>query len=244
MLDAVYQPRDDGSASPYRFKADRYSSHAQIALQIQRLAAKSAAHPYVVLDVGCAAGFLRAFLPQSDFYIIGLERDPILAEQARTQYDEVYTVDLNHALDVPIRQAHVVVFADILEHLPEPNQTLTSLLQRYIYPKTPIIISLPNVAHLYVRLGLLLGQFNYADRGILDRTHLRFFTLRTAKALCTESHIRLKSVAVTPVPLPLVHPLFAEGQPLFFIHRLSAFLASVFKGLLAFQCILSGVYEP
>jgi 2-polyprenyl-3-methyl-5-hydroxy-6-metoxy-1,4-benzoquinol methylase len=231
-------------ASPYLFKQDRFSSHALIASQLKRLAATLHVSPTIVLDIGCASGFLRAFLPDSNFYIIGVERDPELVTQARQQYDEVYEADLTHDLTLPLSTPHAVVLADILEHLPDPEAVLTNLLKQYVKPGTPVIISLPNIAHLYVRLSLLLGRFNYSDRGILDRTHLRFFTLQTAQHLCTNCGVQIKSINVTPVPLPLVHPLFGEGRILFPVHTFSAFLASVFKGLLAYQFVIRGVYEP
>ncbi len=230
--------------SPYQFKGDRFSSHTQIAAKLWSLAAISSVRPFIVLDVGCASGFLRRFLPSPDFYLIGIERDPALADQARQTYDEVYQADFSPDLALPFKSPHAVVLADILEHLPYPESALTNLLERHIIPGTPTIISLPNVAHLSVRLGLLLGQFNYSDRGILDRTHLRFYTLQTSQQLFADCHLYLQSLAVTPVPLPLVHSLFKEGQILFPVHAFSAFLASLFKGLLAYQFILSGVYEP
>jgi 2-polyprenyl-3-methyl-5-hydroxy-6-metoxy-1,4-benzoquinol methylase len=232
-------------ASPYRFKQDRFSSHAQIAARLRHLAAASSIYPYTVLDVGCASGFLRSFLPAPDFQLIGVERDLNLVAEAQCKYDRVYQADLNAELDLPLQSApDAIVLADVLEHLPYPEEVLANLLRRYTKPGTPVIISLPNVAHLYVRLNLLLGRFEYADRGILDRTHLRFYTLRTAQRLCADCGIRLNSLSVTPVPLPLVHPWFNEGQLLFPVHAFSAFLSSMLKGLLAFQFILSGVYEP
>lgn len=231
-------------ASNYVFKQDRFSSHAQIAAQLRGLAGHSSTHPFVVLDVGCASGFLRAFLPESDFYLVGVERDPVLLAQAQQHYDEVHAADLNAALKVNLPTPNAIVLADVLEHLPDPEAVLINLLQRYAKPGTPILISLPNVAHLYVRLSLLLGQFNYTDRGILDRTHLRFFTLKTATQMLGACDIRVTATRVTPVPLPLVHPLFGEKRLLFPVHAFSAFLASVLKGLLGFQFILRGVYEP
>jgi SAM-dependent methyltransferase len=230
--------------SPYLFKQDRYSSHAQISKLVRRWAAIASIQPYTVLDIGCAAGFLRPFLPEPYFRLVGFEYDPDLVAQASQHYDAVYQADLNTEFDIPLNQSpNAIVLADVLEHLSYPDVVLNRLLQQYAKPGTPIIISLPNVAHLYVRLGLLLGRFDYADRGILDRTHLRFFTLRSARQLCLDCGIRLQSVSVTPVPLPLVHPLFGEGKLLFPVHAFNAFLASSFKGLLGYQFILNGVYE-
>lgn len=229
--------------SPYLLKKDRFSSHAQITSQLRQVA-RSQPQPFTVLDVGCAAGFLNEFLPTPDFRFVGVERDPDLVAIARQRYDTVFQADLSQPLDLPLEPPQAIILADILEHLPDPETVLLDLLQRYAKPGTPVIISLPNVAHLYVRLSLLLGKFDYSDRGILDRTHLRFFTLKTARQLCETCGLRIQSVTATPVPLPLVNPAFGEGQPLFPVHQLSAGLASTFKGLLAFQFIFRGVYEP
>jgi 2-polyprenyl-3-methyl-5-hydroxy-6-metoxy-1,4-benzoquinol methylase len=232
--------------SPYLFKQDRYSSHAQIASRIRYWAdSASVQQSFTVLDVGCASGFLRPFLPSPYFHLVGVEYDPALVVQARQHYDAVYQADLTTDFELPIHSPpQAIVLADILEHLPNPEVVLTKLLRQYAKPGTPVTISLPNVAHLYVRLSLLLGRFDYSDRGILDRTHLRFYTLKTASQLCRDCAIQVQSIRVTPIPLPLVHPLFGEGQTLFPLHRFNAFLASTCKGLLGYQFIFDGTYEP
>lgn len=230
---------------PYTLKPDRFSSHAQIAARLWRQAKNYTNDPCVVLDVGCANGFLRHFLPAPYFYLIGVERDAECVVQVRQYYDEVYQADLTPELVLSLsRKPQVVVLADVLEHLPEPASVLTNLLQNHVAPGTRVVISLPNVAHLWVRISLLLGRFEYTDRGILDRTHLRFFTLQSARRLCYECEIAIQSLSVTPVPLPLIHPLFNEGRLLFPLHVLNAYLATAWKTLLAYQLILDGVYKP
>lgn len=75
-----------------------------------------------------------------------------------------------------------IVYGDILEHLKNPEAALLKL-RNYLSRKGFIIISLPNVAHVYNRKNLLFGRWDYNDAGILDRTHLRFFTLKAAKEM-------------------------------------------------------------
>jgi hypothetical protein len=97
---------------------------------------------------------------------------------------------------------------------------------------------------LYVRLSILLGRFNYAERGILDRTHVRFYTLSTALDLCRKCGIVVQQVAVTPTPLPLVNLAFAEGHRLFGVHRFNAWLARQARHIFGYQFILFGAYQP
>jgi SAM-dependent methyltransferase len=209
-------PMRDGSALnatslrstglPYSFKPDQFSSHAVIANTIRERATQARDEPYCVLDIGCAYGFLRPYLPAPRFYLIGVERDEKAADQARAYYDQIYVADIVTARRVPLRcPVNTIVFGDILEHVADPLTVLQTVHRDYAGNTTQVVISLPNVAHLYMRLNLLLGRFEYADRGIMDRTHLRFFTLSTARRLIADSGLQLRSVGATPVPLPLIH---------------------------------------
>jgi hypothetical protein len=100
-----------------------------------------------------------------------------------------------------------------------------------------VIVSVPNVAHLWVRLSLLLGRWEYADRGILDRTHVRFFTRRSFVRFLGDAGLDIEELVATPVPLPLVvRPRF-HGGLLDAVHGLSATAARVWKGGLGYQLI-------
>jgi hypothetical protein len=95
----------------------------------------------------------------------------------------------------------------------------------------------PNVAHLWARLSLLIGRFDYADRGILDRTHLRFFTRRTLVDLLRAAELTIVELTVTPAPLPLVVPPRWHGRWLERVHALSARAARGWPGGLAYQFV-------
>jgi hypothetical protein len=90
---------------------------------------------------------------------------------------------------------------------------------------------------LWVRLHLLAGRFEYADRGILDRTHLRFFTRRTFVALLAEAGLEVEEFAVTPVPLPLVVPERLHGPWLDRLHAVSAAASRMWRSGLAYQFV-------
>ncbi len=233
-------------ASPYVLKPDRYSSHAQIAawLKAQRLRTKSSG-AYAVLDVGCAGGFLGHWLAADEFYLMGVDNNQAYLNDLHANYHQKILADIESYPALTLdRQPDALVLADVLEHCRYPAEVLRHLCRTCLQPGAVVIISLPNVAHWYVRLSLLLGQFNYADRGLLDRTHLRFFTLKTASEFCAQNQMVIEEVRVTPTPLPLINPKFGEGGPLYGLHALNGRLTRVFRRLLVYQFIFIGTYRP
>lgn len=139
-----------------------------------------------VLDVGCARGNTGAILTnQFNCAVSGVEFDPIAADVARQSYCEVVVGDIeNLTIFSQLRFApyEVIIFGDVLEHLRAPEPVLRAM-QSLLTPNGYILISLPNIVTLRLRLRFLLGQFEYTDQGIMDRTHLRFFTLQTAREM-------------------------------------------------------------
>jgi 2-polyprenyl-3-methyl-5-hydroxy-6-metoxy-1,4-benzoquinol methylase len=164
-------------ASRYRRNYRRYGTHELIVRQVPPAS--------VVLDVGCAAGYLGEPLRGRGCTVFGVERDPAAAAVARTSsYEDVRTLDIDRTDELPWPEHSfaVVVAADVFEHLDDPAHALR-LLRRYLAPSGQLILSLPNVAHLSVRVPLLFGRFTYRPTGILDETHKRLFTFRTAREL-------------------------------------------------------------
>lgn len=133
-----------------------------------------------ILDVGCAAGAMgHAMLNAGAREVVGLDVVPDAVRLARSRLTAAYLFDANvpGELPYPAEYFDVITFADVLEHLPYPDAAIRHLL-RWLKPGGTIVCSIPNVRHESVLLPLLLdGAWNYADAGILDRTHLRFFTL-------------------------------------------------------------------
>jgi 2-polyprenyl-3-methyl-5-hydroxy-6-metoxy-1,4-benzoquinol methylase len=235
------------SAASFRYslKPDPYSSHGQIAAWLQRYRQQHfPQRPGVVYDMGCAQGLLGQLLPLADFTLYGVDADPASVELARTTYRAVWQADLEQPLNFKFPEpADVMVLADVLEHTREPDVCLTRLCQTCLSANAPIVISLPNVAHLYVRLKLLAGRFDYAARGICDHTHLRFFTRASAVRLIADCGIAIDHVAATPVPLPLLNVRFQPGRPLWPVHRAQAAAARWFKTIFGYQLIVYGRYR-
>jgi SAM-dependent methyltransferase len=217
-------------SGPYLLKADRHSSHAIILARLGEGRGRRA------LDVGAADGFLAERLTAQGWEVTALEADPALAERARGRCRHVVVADLDRGVPVVPGPFEAIVYGDVLEHLADPLGALVGL-NRSASPDAVIIVSLPNVAHLWVRLNLLFGHFDYVSRGILDRSHLRFFTRRTMLELLARAGLSLEELHVTPVPLPLVVPSRYHGRWLRAVHGLSALAARCWKGGLAYQFV-------
>jgi glycosyltransferase involved in cell wall biosynthesis/2-polyprenyl-3-methyl-5-hydroxy-6-metoxy-1,4-benzoquinol methylase len=141
--------------------------------------ARLVGHDRTVLDVGCAHGYLAEVLRAQGCRVVGIERDPEDAARARQHCEEVVVTDL----DTPAwadalggRRFDVIVFADVLEHLRDPAAVVRRA-RDLLHPERGVIVaSIPNVAHVSVRLELFLGSFRRETLGILDATHLHFYT--------------------------------------------------------------------
>jgi len=217
--------------SPYQFKTiDRYSSHSVI------LSLLKSANNRRVLDVGAAHGYLAASLRARGFRVSAIEGNPDLARKAANYCDEIIVADLDGPLPTLSGRFDVIVYGDVLEHLKDPAGVLMSINQN-LKPDGLVIISLPNIANLYVRLHLLMGKFNYQDRGILDRTHLRFFTRNTFREFLDDASLEVLELTATPIPLPLVVPERYHGVLLSAIHSCNNWLARHWSTMFGYQFI-------
>jgi methionine biosynthesis protein MetW len=137
-----------------------------------------------VLDVGCSVGTISAVMKTNGCEVFGIELDESSAIEASKHCVEVFRGDVESIkLDEKYEKYFdVIIFADILEHLKDPSRALRRF-KCYLKEDGIVIISLPNIANWRIRLNLLFGNFDYKDHGLLDRGHLRFFTLKNSKNL-------------------------------------------------------------
>ena len=141
-----------------------------------------------VLDVGCWSGFAGRFLAASRSAVVdGVEPDAAMAARAAADYRDVVVKPVEVALGelaAEGRSYDVVLFLDVLEHLVCPEGVIEAT-RPLVRPGGRLLVSIPNVAHWSLRKELLLGRWRYTDSGLMDRTHLRFYTRETARALLT-----------------------------------------------------------
>lgn len=222
---------DPPKPEPYRFKSFKYSSHYSV---LKLLAAEGV--PLRILDVGTSDGYLGARLRELGHSVVGIEKDPASATRARIHYEALHVHDIEE-FEFPYRaEFDYVLYADILEHLRDPVEVLRRSLSS-LKESGKIIVSVPNVANFVIRLRLLLGRFDYEERGILDRTHLRFFTLASLKKLLSEASCRVLEVLPTPLPVQLVFPV-TELKVFAPLHELHYVMVRSWKTMLAYQFVV------
>jgi 2-polyprenyl-3-methyl-5-hydroxy-6-metoxy-1,4-benzoquinol methylase len=155
-----------------------------------------------VLEIGCASGHVTRALVARGNTVVGVDIDAAAAEKAAEHAERVVVGDVeNMDLDAELSgdRFDVAVLGDVLEHLRNPVAVLRSV-RRLLAPKGFIVISLPNVAHLDLRLMLLSGRWEYRDLGLMDQSHLRFFTRASARDLVATAGFAVVDIDRVVVP--------------------------------------------
>ncbi len=162
-----------------------------------------------VLDLGCGNGYLGDHMKKNlNCFVVGAEINPELAKKAGKKLDLIIGGNIEHQEVLSqIKKAgpfDIIFASGILEHLVDPQRTLENLA-KLIKKGGFILITLPNIAHWFFRLSLLKGEFDYAESGVLDKTHLHLYTINTAKALISNSNLYLEHIDFEFTQLPLLH---------------------------------------
>jgi len=149
-----------------------------------------------ILDVGCNEGYFgkNNFEKSNQYYGLDLLADAV--DVAKNNYKEAYVYDLENLkpLEFEVDKFDYIVFGDVLEHIKNPTEVLKFFAEKYLEKDGKVIISLPNVANWQIRLKLLFGNFDYTDRGILDNTHLKLYTFKSATSLVNFSNLKTKKI--------------------------------------------------
>jgi 2-polyprenyl-3-methyl-5-hydroxy-6-metoxy-1,4-benzoquinol methylase len=230
-----YSRKYDVSASGVRYFekfSDPFSSHSLVWRRLQ----KEDVRGKTILELSVGDASLTKRMGEAGAIVDGVEIDPLYANRARPYCRKVYEGDLNTMASIGITGEYdVIVAADVLEHLLEPELVLSQLKAR-LKKGGLLIVSVPNIANIYIRISLLAGRFHYHTKGILDRTHLHFYTLDTARLMLRKTGWIVENGEVTAIPFALVFP-FLGRMPMKLLLNLFYAVTRGFKGLLAYQSL-------
>ncbi len=150
-----------------------------------------------VLDIGCGTGSVALVANRcKGNEVWGIEPDPERAALARGRGLQVHCGVLDRTFTARHGPFDAIILADVVEHVASPGDLL-SLAASALRPGGTMFVSVPNVAHWSVRLNLLRGRFDYTETGLLDATHLRWFTEKTIRSLCRNCGLEILSMQHT-----------------------------------------------
>lgn len=197
---------------------------------VDRLALEKVPFKSLVLDVGCATGFMGKYLIENkNCKVYGVEMDSQEAKAAGRNLNKVFIGNIEESKTIlqlkrlaDKNKFDVILATSIIEHLVNPEKFLTNL-KELVKPSGIIIVSTPNIAHWSIRLSLIKGKFDYVEYGTLDKTHLHFYTIGTFKKIFKKNGLNIKDFNIDPV---------GGGYP-----KISNFFAKIYPNLFAYQML-------
>ena len=165
-----------------------------------------------ILDIGCGSGELGRLLKAKGHLVYGIEIDKKSYLLSKRKLDKVLLGDIS-AMTIPknFRNFDYIIFADVLEHLVNPLAVLEKV-KPLLKKEGFVLISVPNIANWVMRLKLLFGIFNYSNSGLLDKTHLRFFTLKSLKRLINSAGYKIIKLDFYPNLVLSIVSLFSGSN--------------------------------
>ena len=217
--------------SRYERKIDKDSSHARLLAHVRRRPKG------LLVDLGCSDGNLSSEFRRCGHTVVGVDIHEVPG--VHENVDQFIKCDIENGLptDFP-SDVDIIVCADVLEHVRRPELLLRDLATR-LTTGGVIVVSVPNFGHWYPRLRTTLGLFDYDTRGILDRTHVRFFTRRSFERTARDAGYTVNRIGYTGLPLEVMLRGGSGRLPVVAgpIRTVDAFLARIRPQLFAYQML-------
>ena len=217
----------------YRFKFNAYSSHSQISEYLKNLPAGK------ILDLGCADGQLSEIASSHGHEVTAVDIAPPKSLTSKVKFIQH---NLENGLPTTTSEKfNLVLCADILEHLRNPDVLLSNILS-ILTDDGSVLVSIPNFGHWYPRIRVLLGRFDYDARGILDQSHLRFFSRRSFLKISSLAGFDASQVSMTGTPFEVMlreapQRRFKWDFLLSFLSKCDRVLCKIRPNLFAYQFI-------
>jgi len=216
----------------YTYKASPYSSHT---LLVDALPPEGRGRR--VLDVGCAAGYLAEILAGRGYEVVGIERPGAHGDSFPDNVTLV-EADLDSGLPPLPGKFSYVICGDIIEHLRDPAKMLGQIAT-ILEPDGRLVASVPNSGNLYFRLTVLAGRFPQDDKGLFDRTHLRFYMWKGWSELFKSAGFDIDERKVTGIPVGLALPKWDGTASVRALEWLAFTAARLRPTLFAYQFVVT-----
>lgn len=213
------------------YKNTKFNPQKLNPLNIDRLSTSLIPEKSKVLEIGCATGFMGEYLIKNKkCEVVGVDLGHAEVNEARKRLAAVIEGDIEREDTLrKIKGKYDVIFASaLIEHLKDPNLAIKNW-KKFLKKDGFLVVTTPNIAHWSIRVSLLLGKFDYQEYGILDNTHLHFFTTKTFKDLFTKNGYRVEEFLIDSV---------GGGYP-----RISRLLSTYFPNLFAYQMVIKASIE-
>lgn len=218
------------ASTHYSFKSSPYSSHS---ILLSRL--PEPGNGRRILDVGCGNGYLAELLAGRGYDVTGIERPEGVSRQFPDSV-RFLPADLERGLP-NLDRYDVIICADILEHLRDPEGLLRRL-KAHLAPNGYFLCSLPNSGNIHFRLTVLSGRFPKEDKGLFDRTHVQFLTWDGWCDLFAASGLAFTAVEPSGIPVGLRFPALESSLPIRVAERVCYYLARSWKQLFGYQFVV------
>lgn len=207
--------------------SERWSDHSII---VRRLLADGGVRGKRVLDVGFGCAAIAAKLKEAGASLDGIDINPAALAENGNLYDHVWLGDANRIDDLPLEGKYdIILLSDLLQYIVDAGDLLSRLKKRLVKGGT-LVVSVPNVANIHIRLGLLFGRFRTRLRGILDERALHFFERHTFPRQLRRAGWRIDAMKFSGVPLVRTVPLLAR-RPFRFLSWIGRGFTVCFPGL-------------
>jgi glycosyltransferase involved in cell wall biosynthesis len=219
--------------SPYPVKLYPFSVHMSVIDILNRKKNQN------ILDIGFGNSLFPGYIDKENkkvgaYLFTGIKK-------LEENLDECYQSNLNEGLPAEVNTKEkfdYILMLDVLEHLYN-YENIIEQAKKLLKPDGKLIISVPNVANIFVRLNLLFGRFPYSGKGILDGTHLRFFTYGSIKKIIKENGLEISEKKVTPIPVIEILPGFLKRNLGMILNFLLFFIAVPFKRFFGYEFIFT-----
>lgn len=191
----------------YKAQIDLTNKNNSHTVAIDFVIAHAAGRRLKILEVGCSTGYFGEALMEMGHEVWGVEVEPEPAKQAEEVLPKVFLGTIEDFIEAHAEvRFDVITFGDVLEHLVDPESVL-KLCSSILTADGMVVASVPNVTHLGVRAMLMEGRWDYCELGLLDRTHLRFFSKKTTVELFHQAGYTVERLKSIKLPVQTVNDI-------------------------------------